>query len=239
VREIVICEDSEIDRGFMKAVLEQYFRERNEAVNILEYSSGKEVIADLEEEYLHMDLLILDIYMKDSNGMETAKKLRELHSEVPIVFYTASSEFAVESYDVQASGYLMKPLEKEKLGQLLDRLFEEKPKKRLAVKVRREYRYIDTDDILYLESDKHSVTVHLMDGTEIQTTEKLSEIAGRINESRFLHCNQSYLVNMDQIKDVKNSFLLVDGTEVPIRIRGRREIIKRYNQYFMEHFTKM
>ena len=53
-----------------------------------------------------MELLFLDIYMKELNGMETARRLRELECKVPIVFMTSSRDFAVESYEVHASGYL-------------------------------------------------------------------------------------------------------------------------------------
>lgn len=62
-----------------------------------------------------MELLFLDTYMKELNGMETARRIRGLECKVPIVFLTSSRDFAVESYEVHASGYLLKPFEKEKL----------------------------------------------------------------------------------------------------------------------------
>lgn len=94
-------------------------------------------------------------------------------------------------------------------------------KRRVAIKNRRQYRYPCTDDIMYIDSDKHNVTLHLSDGSEIITVDKLGEIEKRINEKRFLRCHQSYLVNMDYIKDVEDDFIMEDGTLVPIRVRGQ------------------
>ena len=79
-------------------------------------------MADVEEGYTDMELLFLDIYMKELNGMETARRIRELECKVPIVFLTSSRDFAVESYEVHASGYLLKPFEEEKLKDLLNRI---------------------------------------------------------------------------------------------------------------------
>lgn len=66
-------------------------------------------------------------------------------------------------------------------------------------------------------------------------TEKLGDIEKRIDDKRFLRCHQSYLANMDYVEDVKDDFILKDGSMVPIRIRGRKEIKDDYHQYFVEH----
>lgn len=235
MREIVICEDVEIERSLLHAVLQQYFQEINEEVVIQEYEAGEALVADVEEGYTNMELLFLDIYMKELNGMETARKLRELKCKVPIVFLTASPDFAVESYEVQASGYLLKPFEEEKLKKLLNQILHVDMKRRIAVKQRRQYRYIYLDDICYIESYRHSITLHLEDGTQVCTTEKMGEMEERLHDCRFLRCHQSYLVNMDYIADVREDIILRDGTEVPIRVRGKREIIDTYYAYFREH----
>ena len=236
MKTIVVCDDVEIERLLLKEILCQYFEEINEEVSIVEYDSGETLIADVEEGYVAMDLLFLDIYMKKLNGMETARKLRQIHCKVPIIFLTASPDYAIESYEVQASGYLLKSFSEEKLMKLLNRILKTDMKRRVAIKNRRQYRYPCTDDIMYIDSDKHNVTLHLSDGSEIITVDKLGEIEKRINEKRFLRCHQSYLVNMDYIKDVEDDFIMEDGTLVPIRVRGRKEILDTYYDYFVNHF---
>ena len=255
MKTIVVCDDVEIERLLLKEILCQYFEEINEEVSIVEYDSGETLIADVEEGYIAMDLLFLDICMKKLNGMETARKLRQIQCKVPIIFLTASPDYAIESYEVQASGYLLKSFSEEKLMKLLNRILKTDMKRRVAIKNRRQYRYPCTDDIMYIDSDKHNVTLHLSDGSEIITVDKLGEIEKRINEKRFLRCHQSYLVNMDYIKDVEDDFIIEaekdedheaysthnirimeDGTLVPIRVRGRKEILDTYYDYFVNHF---
>mgnify|MGYP000507717390 FL=1 len=236
MKTIVVCDDVEIERLLLKEILCQYFEEINEEVSIVEYDSGETLIADVEEGYVAMDLLFLDIYMKKLNGMETARKLRQIQCKVPIIFLTASPDYAIESYEVRASGYLLKPFSEEELMKLLNMVLKTDMKRRVAIKNRRQYRYPCTDDIMYIDSDKHNVTLHLSDGSEIITVDKLGEIEKRINEKRFLRCHQSYLVNMDYIKDVEDDFIMEDGTLVPIRVRGRKEILDTYYDYFVNHF---
>lgn len=236
MKTIVVCDDVEIERLLLKEILCQYFEEINEEVSIVEYDSGETLVADVEEGYIAMDLLFLDIYMKRLNGMETARKLRKLQCKVPIIFLTASPDYAIESYEVRASGYLLKPFSEEKLMKLLNMVLKTDMKRRVAIKNRRQYRYPYTDDIMYIDSDKHNVILHLSDGSEIITVDKLGEIEKRINEKRFLRCHQSYLVNMDYIKDVEDDFVMEDGTLVPIRVRGRKEILDMYYDHFVNHF---
>ena len=75
MRKIVICDDMELERLLLKDILIQYFEEIQEEVSIIEYSSGEVLVADAEEGYLEGELLFLDIYMDQLNGMETARKL--------------------------------------------------------------------------------------------------------------------------------------------------------------------
>ena len=239
MKTIVVCDDVEIERLLLKEILCQYFEEINEEVSIIEYGSGETLVADVEEGYLDMELLFLDIYMKKLNGMETARKLRQLQCKVPIIFLTASPDYAIESYEVQASGYLLKPFSEEKLMKLLNMILKTDMKRRVAIKNRRQYRYPYTDDIVYIDSDKHNVTLHLSDGSEIVTVDKLVEIEKRINEKRFLHCHQSHLVNMDYVADVQDNFIMKDGSIVPIRVRGRKEMLDAYYNYFIDHFTDL
>ena len=66
------------------------------------------------------DLIFLDIYIKQANGMDLAAQLREKGDSCALIFVTSSDAFAVASYDVQAAYYLLKPLDTNKLTKVLD-----------------------------------------------------------------------------------------------------------------------
>ena len=224
MRKIAICDDSKLDRQLLKVVIQTYFENNEEEFKIFEYELGDNLLDDIE-----VELLFLDIIM---NGMKIARKLRDIQFKAPIIFLTAHADYAVESYEVYAAGYLLKPYDTNKLTLLLDEILQRSVQKRIAVKVKRQHRYLEINDIMYVESDKHVLNIHLKDSRVIQTTEKLSELKKTINSKRFIRCHQSYLVNMDYIKDAKTDFILSNDIRIPIRVRGRKEIIERYHKYY-------
>lgn len=232
VNRIAICDDVEVERFVLKRQLMVYFQTNGREAQIQEYESGESLLADIEEGYIWPDLIFLDIYMGDLNGMDTARKLRDLGVKAPIVFLTASPDFALESYEVEASGYLLKPADEKQTTAILRRLLKSELRRRISVKCRRQYRYPFVDEILYLESDRHTVTLHMLDGSVLETTEKLGNLEKKIEDPRFLRCHQSFLVNMDHITDVEEEFLLRNGERVPIRVRGRKDVLDAYNRYF-------
>ena len=224
MRKIAICDDSKLDRQLLKVVIQTYFEYNEEEFKIFEYELGDNLLDDIE-----VELLFLDIIM---NGMKIARKLRDIQFKAPIIFLTAHADYAVESYEVYAAGYLLKPYDTNKLTLLLDEVLQRSVQKRIAVKVKKQHRYLEINDIMYAESDKHVLNIHLKDSRVIQTTEKLSELKKTINSKRFIRCHQSYLVNMDYIKDAKTDFILSNDIRIPIRVRGRKEIIERYHKYY-------
>ena len=232
MRKIAICDDSKLDRELLKIVVQNYFEKNEEEYKIFEYKSGDALLADIEEGYIQIELLLLDIVMSGTNGIDIARMLRNIDFKAPIVFLTAHADYAVESYDVHAAGYLLKPFDAIRLAELLNEILQRNTQRRIVVKVQRQHRYIAIDDIMYIESNKHVLNIHLYNNIIIQTTEKLNDLEKIINLKRFIRCHQSYLVNMDYVKDTKNDFILTDGTKVPIRVRGRKEIIALYHKYY-------
>lgn len=224
MRKIVICDDSKLDRQLLKVVIQTYFENNEEEFKIFEYELGDNLLDDIE-----VELLFLDIIM---NGMKIARKLRDIQFKAPIIFLTAHADYAVESYEVYVAGYLLKPYDTNKLTLLLDEVLQKSVQKRIAVKVKKQHRYLEINDIMYAESDKHVLNIHLKDSRVIQTTEKLSELKKTINSKRFIRCHQSYLVNMDYIKDAKTDFIFSNDIRIPIRVRGQKEIIEKYHKYY-------
>lgn len=239
MKQIVICENVQAEREALKEMLTTYFFKCGEEVNIWEYESGESMLADAEEGRLKIDVLFLDICMKGMTGVEVARIIREKDCRAVLVFLSKTPDFVVESYEVGAAGYLLKPFSKEKLYQVLKRIFQFNYKRRIVLKTRRQYRYPYIDDIKYIESNKHSVRIHLVDGTTVDATEKLGDLEERIHEKCFLRCHQSYLINMDYIEDVKEDFLLKSGEVVPIRVRERKKIIDAYYHYFVKENKRL
>lgn len=237
MKRIAICDDNEIERLIIAEMLKEYCCEIQQEVELTEYSCGEQLIADIEEDECHVELIFLDIYMPGINGMDTAKKLRELHCDTEIVFLTGTTEYAVDGYEVGAVGYLVKPVGMKKLVTLLNHVFWMELKKRVEVKCGKQYRYPFTSDIMYIEGVAHKATFFLVDGSTISTIEKISTLKERIGGESFLQCHQSYLVNMAYIADIQKEVYMTNGKKIPISVRRRTETIERYHQFFNKYFT--
>ena len=231
---IGICEDclEERERIFEKAVA--YFEKENLRYSIQTYSSGDTILAEVEDGTAVFDLILMDIHLGATNGFETAVKIRGIDSQVSIAFLTACRDYAVESYDVGAVAYLLKPLQEERLYALLSKLTRSEKPRSLTVKQRGRIKSLDYRDILYLESRGHKVVIHLLNQIEEVIYGKLDALEENLDDERFLRSHQSFLVNMDYVMEVDKDFIMEDGNMVSIRTHGRKEIVKKYETYFVK-----
>ncbi|MEG0168293.1 MAG: LytTR family DNA-binding domain-containing protein [Ruthenibacterium sp.] len=232
---IAICDDLPAERVGLKQLLTDYLKQQETAVRFTEYESGEALIIDCAENNAAFDLVFLDIFMGGISGVETAKELRGMGCKMPLVFVTTSPDFALEGYEVQACGYLIKPPSAERLASLLDRLLRTEPAcPKLALKCGKGHRFFDYTEICYLESKGSYLFLHTQDGQTVRAVQKLSEVAAQISDKRFLRCHQSYLVNMDYIQKVGDDFVLLDGSIIPIKVRTHKAITDAYYSYFVE-----
>lgn len=227
---IAVCDDNQLDRDIIKDFLHTYMTEKSIPNTITEYENGMNLIYDIEEGRYY-DMVFLDIFMDQILGMDIARKLRNVGYTGNIVFLTSTAEFAVDSYEVEASGYLLKPHDYEKLCGLLNRIIDRTNIGHFQVSVRNTIYSIPFGEIVYVESRNNICILHRSDGSEYTIYKKLSEVELQLNESRFLRCHQSYLVNMSYISKADSQFELTTGDVVLIRQRSQKEIRRIYQEF--------
>lgn len=108
--KIAVCDDKEDARRALIAAISKYLDQHDLLVDMNEFSSGEEFLA-ADTDSFH--LVFLDIYMGGINGMDTARKLFSENKRTKIVFCSASEGYGVQSYDVRAMRYLVKPVEEK------------------------------------------------------------------------------------------------------------------------------
>ena len=116
---IAVCEDNQLQRDMIVQLLNRCSAERSLPVTLAPYAYGINLLYDVEEG-ANFDIVFLDIYLPDAMGNELAHRLRAMGYQGKIVFLTASPDFAIESYDVAASGYLLKPINVEELRRAVE-----------------------------------------------------------------------------------------------------------------------
>ena len=197
------------------------------------FSGGEELLARFERGVFH--LVFLDICMDRLNGIETAKRLREIDSRVLIVFVTTSDEFAFQAFPVHAFDYIIKPYAAETLHRVLNeavRLFGV-AEPSFAIRHDRTASDIPASSIVSAVSRGHSVEISLDVGAPINSSMTFAEIEALFGaDPRFLLCNRGLIINMEHVATVENdAFVMKNGQTWPIRVRGRAQLMEQFAQY--------
>ena len=236
---IAIVEDKREDREELCVLLEQYCSARGVDAEYTCFPSGDALLAAFEPGTYHC--VFLDIYMNGRDGMETARELRRQDDACRLIFYTISLAHAVESYEVRASWYLTKPLSERRLADAMDvvcaaQLYAEHavhvPIKGVDTKVR-------MSDILYMDYADRKTRLHLADRT-LTVDETAGELMSLLDaDERFLICNRSVIVNLDQVERAEeHDFLMKNGDAVPLRLRGRAVLKKVFLEWSLRELRR-
>jgi two-component system, LytTR family, response regulator len=178
---------------------------------------------------LRPDLVFLDMQMPGLTGFEVARRMLEADIRVPLVFVTAFDQYAIDAFSVNAVDYLLKPVDRERLEQTLDRVRRRRVSERAvrpplapddlervieAIQARQERRdqvairagerlvLVAADEIIHASVLDETIVVvtHSLSGTSNYRT--LDELQGRLDPSVFWRVHRSHLVNITKIKEI-------------------------------------
>ncbi|MDU4934526.1 MAG: LytTR family DNA-binding domain-containing protein [Peptostreptococcaceae bacterium] len=212
---VVICEDDFVCRNLLKDYLETILKDFTNQFEILEFTSGEELIDSYPE---GIDIFFLDIEMQNFTGMDVARKIRDVDTRVEIIFTTALLNYIQDGYEVRAYRYLIKPIKFDELKKHVNSCIEEiikRTEQNLIIQNKSAVYKIPIDDITYIEVRNKDITVHTIDGS-YYTKMSMSNMENELEKYNFFRCHKSYLVNMKHIQCMKQNVILIDGIEVPI-----------------------
>lgn len=214
---IAICDDLEAERISLARMIQAYARGHGLSVRLRLYASGESLLAALHgPEPIH--LLFLDIYMPGLSGVETARRLRSSGSDLSIIFATTSQDHGLDSFEVQASDYLVKPFREEDVTACLDWFFAHMPEplRLLSVYSEGEWQQLPLMSIYYIDVYGHQSRIHTSRGVVV-ARRGLDDLESAIDSRDFLRCHRSFLVNLNHVEGVEgNDFHMKDRTLVPI-----------------------
>lgn len=214
---IAICDDSSAFLNQTKFMIE-HWDDNPQAVSVELFQDGDALITAHAER--PFDIIFLDIIMPLLNGIDTAKELREKDKAVKIVFLTSSAEFAVDSYLVKASNYLLKPVEPKRLFDCLGELFSEiqSISRCITVKGLDATHRILMSDIEYVESQGKHIIFSMVGNKVVKSSEPLYTCENTlVLDDGFFKCHRSYIVNIHQIDSYSHSEIIMrSGCRIPI-----------------------
>lgn len=223
---VAICDDEAEQAERLKAIVAAWEKETGASCRIDCYLSAEAFWFAYEGDGA-FDILLLDVEMQGMSGIELAKRLRASGSRAEIVFITSHFEFVGEGYEVDALHYLVKPVSREKLSEVLSRAAEKLAVEPPFVVISCQGGTVKLyeSDILYVESFLHDIVIHTKTG-EYRIKENISTFEQRLSED-FFRVHRSYLVNLKAVIRIgRTSVALEDGAEVPVA-RGKYDNINR------------
>ena len=187
------------------------------------------------------DLYLLDIIMPELNGIQTGQRLRELGQGGEIIYLTTSSDYAVDSYSVRAFFYLLKPLEKERLFQVLDAAVEklnDRREKAILISTRDGTRSVLLDQILYVERVGRSLRYYRSHDTLDSLSLRVAfhtAVGPLLSDPRFCQCGSSFAFNLQHIVGVKGAEVLLDnGRSVAIPRTAVVSLKRAWGNFWLE-----
>lgn len=227
---IAVCEDNNIVAAFM----EDYIASMDaENIEYEIFTSGDDLIHYMEQENVTFNILFMDIEMPGRNGIETSAYVREKDKYALIIFITDHKEYVYEVFDVLPFRFLIKPVTREALNLVMKKAFEHfnLTKQVFFFKQNKTQLQVAFDEIIYFEGNLRKVRL-VTTGGEYDFYGKISEVVKKLDGNLFLQIHNSYIVNMDQIRKISESVVLLkSGTTLPISKKYREYVRQKHIQY--------
>ena len=186
-------------------------------------------------------VVFLDICMEGTNGIETARQLRQTDPDLLLVFVTSSPEYVWDAFPVHPFDYLLKPYREEKLFQLTDELrrvlFRTEPE--MDVRIARQLVQLPLRKVLYAMAQNHYVRVVTDDG-ECRAVSNFAQVEQQLRaQENFLVCNRGVILNMDKVLRLDGDcFEMLDGTRLPVRQKDKNTLFAQFTQYQFRHMRR-
>ena len=227
---IAICEDNLKHQKSIVDYLEKYQEKNYEDFQIETYIDGIDLVEEFAYQY---DIIFLDIEMKLMDGIEAAKKVREKDKEVIIIFITNLAKYAIQGYDVEAKGFLLKPVNYIAMEKQLGKCLQEIGKKTesyLTVRFAGGMKKIPMFEILYMESEGHYLVIHTTKEA-VRILSSIKNMENKVGVYNFCRCNNGTLVNLMKVESVNQNELYIGGKVLPISRAKKKKFMEELTNY--------
>lgn len=177
-----------------------------------------------------IDLILTDIQMPDLSGLELIKSMAE---RPLVIFTTAYTEYAIDSYELEAVDYLLKPISFPRFLQAINKVADrikarrkgQTPAEQTAVKSDRDFFMVKADyklykidyaSLVYIEGQSEYVTFHMKDKRRITAYYSLKKLEEELPNNEFMRIHKSYIVSLSNIESVEGNMVTINGQKLSI-----------------------
>lgn len=234
---LAVCDDELFYVEEIQKFLYAYINETENEMITDTYTSGEELLNQIEKERIIYDIVLLDVDMPAMRGTEVAKEIRSISPKTVICFITAYEEYAYEAYQAEALGYLKKPVSYAELKHLLNRCAiqiqycrdtKAARERYLEVRTNRGSMLVEMKEILYIEKRRNQCVFHLEQG-EFVSYMTLAEVYEKLDPQVYFYVHQGYIVNFAKVKEVKQKVICFGmNREIPISRKYQAQMKQMY-----------
>lgn len=231
--KIAICDDNSQDRIMIKKMIKSIPSVKDIDVSVFE--NGAELLN--AHSINHYNIIFMDVDMPDQTGIEIGKQLRQNDTGTILIFITGYPQYAIEAYDCNAFHYLLKPLDKCKLEQTVNKAINKILilNARITLNTQGGIYAIPVQDIYYVECFCHKLIYYTARGN-YTVRGSLSGASGILSPYGFCQTHQGFIVNLNKIQRItSNEAILVNGMSVMISVRRQKQV----EQIFTDYLEKM
>jgi DNA-binding LytR/AlgR family response regulator len=231
---IAICDDDKVFVDTAKNEIEKWLSLSDISSQILIFDNGIDLITESKRKPI--DIIFLDIVMPLLNGIGTAKKIREFDDKAKIIFLTSTKEFAIASYKVEASDYLLKPVDFDELSKALYKVTQELQKEQSSIVIQTTdgFKKVYLNEIEYVEAAYKGTTISLVSGVILKSVAPLYNFEQQLStEAGFFKCHRSYIVNLLNIDTfIKREVITKTGYRVPVARTAQKDFKEAYISFY-------
>ncbi len=227
---IAIVEDEAEFTAQFQEYLKQYQKEHDVAFKVSAFADGADILEDYQQLY---DIILLDIEMPKVNGMEAAEKIRQMDSDVVLMFITNMASYAIRGYEVGALDFVMKPLNYYTLSMKLTRALKrarQKEQQQILLTLSDGVKKVGIQQIHYVEVQNRMLHYHTDEG-EFIVRGTMQSVEQMFASYPFVKCNHWYMVNLMHVSEVRKNTAVVGGHELEISRRNRTAFLKALTEY--------
>ena len=232
--DVFVCDDDVNITEFLKFFIMKHFGDEYRVVTM---NRCQELIGMIEMNDHVPDILIMDINLKDGNGIETVKYLQNLHPELKVIYLTGIINYATAIFETNPAYFLVKPINENKLCDALTKVskqIEYNKSDSIVIKKNGTEIMLFRKEIMYVESQGRKVILYMSDGKKNEIYEKMDVIQEQLGTS-FIRSHKSFLINMKYITERTNKeFYLSDGKVLPISKPNLKDAKIKFISYLGE-----
>ena len=230
---IGICEDDTVFAAWLEQELSAYYEGKKERFKMDSFTSGEELLFKYPQS-VPFDCLILDIRLREIDGMELAKRIRKNDEGIPIIFLTGDQGYVFDGYKVGAVRYLLKPVKMPELIEAMEmaEVQEREKDSCISLNYEGEYRKIRISDIISVQVNGHYVTIYT-DFQSYMVKETISNIQKKLGGDSFVRVGRSAIVNLENVERISREYCVMkDGSQIPVS----RSCYAALNQSFIQYY---